>query len=562
MSGAAKTSMPQDIARALKQIDGDVREFARNLDWAKSLADAAEKEEHANNLKAAAESMQSYRTQIRKWTTATKSAPKDKLAAARAAIEKELQKFQELGKQVKANSPKTGPVADPVETGRFDDVPPVPDTYSSSSDQEEEQQAVEVKVLTEQLLADADSDEREMVEEFICKICQTSVVGCQPKLTSCSHLFCGDCMAKWFAVHPDNQTWAKRAVSRSVPCPVCKEPLCEADLNTVCSDGAGGSALLWQMLCSTRVRCSNNVNCRKGGKCDWTGDYGSFQQHIGCCKNEPSFQDTDLQLDAPCPPLADDSWASDDAEDSASTQTPTGASASADEVSIEDEEQLEQACEDAPEQFQTEPKSADVSTCHEITCIAEQPDEEEPSLASLIGALLTLRVNEKSGHEPEGGFEIPEPSLEAVDETLQSQVLAPSPPVDSESVEAASSPRVEGMSARKKEQKTARKAQNNQQKAELNEAEAQTQVAAMAAHLKAQQAQWQATCAVQAQWQKAQAAHAVQAAQWQAAQATRFAHSAKTPAQKVYAAQVAQVAHRAAQLAWSAQAQAQQAQRW
>mmetsp|Transcript_114850 Transcript_114850/g.366360 ORF Transcript_114850/g.366360 Transcript_114850/m.366360 type:complete len:898 (+) Transcript_114850:133-2826(+) len=142
----------------------------------------------------------------------------------------------------------------------------------------------EVKVQEDQLLSEA--------EEFICKICQIHVVGCSPKLTSCSHLFCGDCIAQWFAQHPESQTWAQRARSagpeRVVPCPVCKQPLNEKrDLYPVCGvTSRSENLLLWRMLSSLKIMCANHPKVRSDGKCDWIGEYGSYQKHIYYCKNQ------------------------------------------------------------------------------------------------------------------------------------------------------------------------------------------------------------------------------------------------------------------------------------
>jgi len=144
----------------------------------------------------------------------------------------------------------------------------------------------EVKVQEDQLLSEA--------EEFICKICQIHVVGCSPKLTSCSHLFCGDCIAQWFAQHPESQTWAQRARSagpeRVVPCPVCKQPLNEKrDLYPVCSvTSRSENLLLWRMLSSLKIMCANHPKVQPDGKCDWIGEYGSYQKHIWSCKNAPA----------------------------------------------------------------------------------------------------------------------------------------------------------------------------------------------------------------------------------------------------------------------------------
>merc|ERR1719408_549801 len=128
------------------------------------------------------------------------------------------------------------------------------------------------KVQWDQLLR-AEGDDSEMMEEFICKICQVHVVGCEPKLARCSHIFCGDCIATWFAVQPRSQSWAQRAQSAGlVPCPVCKEPLHEEnDLFTVCPEGQNESALLWRLLSGVKIVCGNNPKCRKDGKCNWTG---------------------------------------------------------------------------------------------------------------------------------------------------------------------------------------------------------------------------------------------------------------------------------------------------
>lgn len=146
----------------------------------------------------------------------------------------------------------------------------------------------EVKVQEDQLLSEA--------EEFICKICQIHVVGCSPKLTSCSHLFCGDCIAQWFNQHPESQTWAQRARAagpeRVVPCPVCKQPLNEKkDLYPVCGvTSRSENLLLWRMLSSLKIMCANHAKVNSDGKCEWIGEYGSYQKHIKSCKNLPGAQ--------------------------------------------------------------------------------------------------------------------------------------------------------------------------------------------------------------------------------------------------------------------------------
>jgi len=144
----------------------------------------------------------------------------------------------------------------------------------------------EFKVQADQLLLGGEA------EEFVCKICQTHVVGMGPTLTNCSHLFCGDCLGQWFNAHPDNQSWAQRAKAagpeRVVPCPVCKQPLNEKrDLYPVCgATSRSENLLLWRMLSSLKIMCINHSRMRPDGKCEWVGEYGQYQKHIKSCERQ------------------------------------------------------------------------------------------------------------------------------------------------------------------------------------------------------------------------------------------------------------------------------------
>jgi len=149
----------------------------------------------------------------------------------------------------------------------------------------------EVKIMSDQL-CDEDKDELEMAKEFVCQIC-FHVVGHAPQLTTCSHLFCGDCITKWIDVQPGNQSWARRAsLGGAVPCPVCKEPLQKGtDLHAISPDSDdANSAILWQMLCGVKVMCAHHSGCNRDGKCNWIGDYSSYQAHIHSCENTPLAQ--------------------------------------------------------------------------------------------------------------------------------------------------------------------------------------------------------------------------------------------------------------------------------
>lgn len=148
-----------------------------------------------------------------------------------------------------------------------------------------EKKISEVKIQEDQLIGEA--------EEFICKICYVHVVGNGPFLTNCSHLFCGDCLNEWFQTHPECQSWAQRAKSagpqRIVPCPVCKQNLNEkTDLYPVCSTSMRSeNLLLWRMLSSLKIMCKNHPKVCTEGKCDWIGEYGTYQTHIQGCENRP-----------------------------------------------------------------------------------------------------------------------------------------------------------------------------------------------------------------------------------------------------------------------------------
>eukprot|EP00746_Dinoflagellata_sp_MGD_P163487 gnl/MRDRNA2_/MRDRNA2_91549_c0_seq1.p1 gnl/MRDRNA2_/MRDRNA2_91549_c0~~gnl/MRDRNA2_/MRDRNA2_91549_c0_seq1.p1 ORF type:complete len:799 (-),score=152.86 gnl/MRDRNA2_/MRDRNA2_91549_c0_seq1:739-3135(-) len=139
------------------------------------------------------------------------------------------------------------------------------------------------KILEDQLLGEA--------EEFVCKICYVHVVSDNPVLTSCAHLFCGDCFQSWLKQHPESQSWAQRAKQgpdRTVPCPVCKHDLnVKTDLHPVANASSRSeNLLLWRMLSSLKIMCSNNPKIRSDGECDWVGEYGTFEAHIKICQNK------------------------------------------------------------------------------------------------------------------------------------------------------------------------------------------------------------------------------------------------------------------------------------
>jgi len=163
--------------------------------------------------------------------------------------------------------------------------------------------STEVKISSAQLVVD-DS----FAEEFVCKICMVNVVSSGPKLTKCSHLFCGDCLQHWIQAHPGNQTWAQRAkTGGAVPCPVCKTMLHkERDIFPVAEDGDSNSAMLWQMIQTLKVRCDGRHSSRADGCCGWIGDYGKYLDHLksGTCGEE--FKVPDVLSEAPAANISEE----------------------------------------------------------------------------------------------------------------------------------------------------------------------------------------------------------------------------------------------------------------
>eukprot|EP00440_Ansanella_granifera_P057138 gb/GFBE01061937.1/.p1 GENE.gb/GFBE01061937.1/~~gb/GFBE01061937.1/.p1 ORF type:complete len:397 (+),score=120.52 gb/GFBE01061937.1/:1-1191(+) len=172
----------------------------------------------------------------------------------------------------------------------------------------------EEKVAEDQLVKSGDFN-----NEFLCNIC-LHVVGFGPKLTKCSHIFCGDCLEQWFAQQPGNQTWAQRAkTGGAVPCPVCKTLLKKGDdVYPVEKDGSGESAFLWRMISSLTVRCGKSST--EGGCCAWQGSYGSYWDHVHgatCGKVQDQALEEDTSASEGLEALEEDNSVSEGVEENA-----------------------------------------------------------------------------------------------------------------------------------------------------------------------------------------------------------------------------------------------------
>jgi len=290
------TQLQQDVESVLKQVCHSIDEFSNCRQQASLDATCG----HCEELKTLSNVLQQQDSQLRSLSSKNglRKAQKEKLEAARVSIDHALDGLrafeQELREKEKENSGPLSKDSAPLNGGTRDaegcrvEAPEAPSVLADVKASEAPSVPADVKVQWDQLLRET-ADDSEMVEEFVCKICQVHVVGCGPKLTRCSHLFCGDCIATWFEVQPRSQSWAQRAQSAGlVPCPVCKEPLHEErDLFPVCATGPNDSSLLWRLLSGVKIVCANNPKCRADGRCTWVGEYGSYQKHLQTCANIP-----------------------------------------------------------------------------------------------------------------------------------------------------------------------------------------------------------------------------------------------------------------------------------
>lgn len=403
-----------EIDRAVCKVDECSRAFAKCWGQAKGVVGMKDKEKHATELKKVISSLRQHKTQIRKLTAQGNVPPssKDRLKDAQDRIERDLRRFQEFEQSFK------GMAASQVFDGQENVAPPAQDGVKNSSVSGEAKKGEEAKgsapseakVQYDQLVLD-DTEDKQVIEEFVCKICQVHVVGCGPKLSRCSHLYCGDCIAQWFDAQPRTQSWAQRAQGAgTVPCPVCKEPLkWETDLFSVCAGGRTESTFLYRMLSGLKVRCANHSRCRADGKCDWTGTYGNIQAHMRGCQNEPLGSPGDAEEDAcrACAPAAEGDFLAGDAETEApSTRKNTSGS---DCSSSWGEGAALAVVDESPDAAADEPDAA-----------ADEPQDEDPaaewkpaSLTDLIRSLVDLKVQSHEPANPEGREEAEPPAAAA-----------------------------------------------------------------------------------------------------------------------------------------------------
>jgi hypothetical protein len=372
------------------------------------------------------------------------------------------------------------------------------------------------KVCEDQLIKD-----ESFIDEFVCKICLVHVVGCGPKLTKCSHLFCGDCLDHWFAQHPANQTWAQRAKSAgTAPCPVCKEALHKDEVYSVDKNGSANSAFLWSMIQSLRLRCHGQHGAEHAGRqCCWTGTYADYWEHL---QGEILIEAGPSETKADSEPVV--SKTRSNSEESSWSSPPSLADLA---------------------EFSTDESIPEADLNNEVVAKVSQQDHEESEhrpvagdLNSLIQALVTLKVAEQGNAAQASlppGFELDD-LVDQPCSKVQGTARPPLPPGLEDIISEKPLSTLEGVTDATV-QKKARRGNKTKVRtdcgaalaSELDLARAETLAQKQAAYQQAayQRAmQWQAMQA--AQWQQANMAYAGQMAQYQMmAQAAQMQGSAK-----------------------------------
>jgi len=254
----------------------------------------------------------------------------------------------------------------------------------------------------------------------------------------------------------------------------------------------------------------NNSRCSPEGKCNWVGDYASYQEHITACQNVPLCVDC-ADISVPEEPGIQSEEEPEEREEKETALSDSEGTTCPDAYAPEDSEAEDVASHSArPLQ--------DVDHC-----AAEPAEAEEQSLTGLIQQLVELKaaqqltspkaaavVEQKSWcHELERTStpeEFAKPASQAPCGTSSNFQLPPG---------------VFTTKAKAQEQGTAKRATNGEQRAGKNsKIEAARLAQAAQAAWAAQAAQWR-----ELQWQAAQQnrmAYAGQVAQWQMAQAAQM----------------------------------------
>eukprot|EP00928_Gymnodinium_smaydae_P005657 TRINITY_DN11926_c0_g1_i2.p1 TRINITY_DN11926_c0_g1~~TRINITY_DN11926_c0_g1_i2.p1 ORF type:complete len:420 (+),score=25.16 TRINITY_DN11926_c0_g1_i2:61-1260(+) len=134
-------------------------------------------------------------------------------------------------------------------------------------------------------------EEDQLVDEsgdFMCMICW-SIVGCDPILAPCAHMFCGGCMQQYLSKM--SLALPPKQPGLEAPCPTCRQQFKLDELYPISGRGVrstGDTSYVWQQLSGLRIRC--RFHSGLGGTCAWEGAYGDYTAHVRNA-HEGQFED-------------------------------------------------------------------------------------------------------------------------------------------------------------------------------------------------------------------------------------------------------------------------------
>jgi hypothetical protein len=99
----------------------------------------------------------------------------------------------------------------------------------------------------------------EQSTDFVCTICQH--LARDPVVTSCSHMFCKQCLTDWLSSEINGKKQSK--------CPSCNKP------RLTLSDCRAPDALVLRMMNKVLVKC-----CHAQEGCTWKGEYSNVAKHL------------------------------------------------------------------------------------------------------------------------------------------------------------------------------------------------------------------------------------------------------------------------------------------
>ena len=123
--------------------------------------------------------------------------------------------------------------------------------------------------------------DRDIAEEFQCKICHNIVEYKQCSYTSCSHIFCESCLAEWIERKTNDPDAATEAAPR---CPTCNTEF--VSLSTQVTSLKAAVPLAWRLLGRIKCRCPLHES-----GCSWTGDLSEVSAHLTNTQSHLAGQD-------------------------------------------------------------------------------------------------------------------------------------------------------------------------------------------------------------------------------------------------------------------------------